>query len=55
MFNWIKDRLMEYSTHQGAIVAAVAACILFAGMPLMEVVLWGALVWGVWSVLKSEF
>ena len=49
--NWIKDRVVEDSTHQGIIVAAAAVAVLFFAIPLMDVVLWGALAWGAWSFL----
>ena len=51
--NWIKERVVEDSTHQGIIVAAGASAVLFFAIPLMEVCLYGALVWGVWSFLKK--
>ena len=51
--NWIKDRVVEDSTHQGIIAAAGASAVLLFAIPLMEVVLYGALVWGVWSFLKK--
>ena len=53
MSEWIADRIKEGSSHQGAIIAAGAALVLFAGMPLMKVGLYAALVWGVWSMLKK--
>ena len=52
--NWISDRVIEGSSHQGLMIAVVAALVLFGGMSLMKVVLWGALVWGVWSMLKRD-
>ena len=52
MSEWIADRIKEGSSHQGAIIAAGAALVLFAGMPLVEVGLYAALIWGVWSMLK---
>ena len=55
MIDWIKDRVSEDSSHQGVIVAAAAAAVLFGGIGLTKVILWGALVWGVWSVLKSDY
>jgi hypothetical protein len=55
MFDWIKERLAERSTHEGAIVAVAAAAILFANYPLMKVVLVAALVWGVYQVIRSEW
>jgi len=50
--NWISERVTEGSSHQGLMVAVVAALVLFGGMSLTKVVLWGALVWGVWSIMK---
>ena len=52
--DWIVDRIKEASTHNGVIVAAGAATVLFVGLSLTQVVLWGALAWGVWSVLRSD-
>ena len=54
MSNYIADRISEGSRHQGLMVAAAAALVLFGGMSLMKVVLWGALVWGVWSMMKKD-
>ncbi len=51
--NWIKERVVEDSTHQGIIVAAGAAAVLFFAIPLTQVILWGALAWGAWSFLKK--
>ena len=51
--NWIIERVGEDSTHQGIIAAVGASAVLFFAIPLMEVVLYGALVWGVWSFLKK--
>ena len=52
--NWISDRVVEGSSHQGAIVAAAACAVLFFGIPLTKVILWGALVWGIWSMFKKD-
>ena len=48
------DRMREASGHNGLIVAVGAAIVLFAGIPLTKVLLWGALIWGVWSMLRSD-
>ena len=54
MSNYIEDRFREGSSHQGLIVAAAAVAVLFFAVPLTKVVLWGALAWGVWSMVKSN-
>tara|TARA_B100000424_G_scaffold225138_1_gene185224 strand:+ start:1411 stop:1581 length:171 start_codon:yes stop_codon:yes gene_type:complete len=50
---WISDRIKEASSHQGAIVVAAAVAVLFFGYSLTQVILWGALAWGVWSMLRT--
>ena len=52
--NWISERVTEASSHQGLMVAIVAAMVLFGGFGLTKVLLWGALVWGVWSMFKRD-
>ena len=52
--NWISDRVKEGSSHQGLMVAAASVLVLFCGLSLTKVVVWGALVWGVWSMLKKD-
>ena len=54
MSNFILDRINESSSHQGLIIAAAACAVLFGGMGLTQVVLYGALAWGVWSMLKKD-
>ena len=54
MSKYIADRISEGSSHQGLIVAAAAVAVLFFAVPLTKVVLWGALAWGVWSMMKSN-
>ena len=52
--NFISERITEGSSHQGAIVVIAAGAVLFFAIPLTEVILWGALAWGVWSILKRD-
>ena len=54
MSSYISDRVKEASSHQGLIVAVAAAAVLFGGLSLTKVVLYGALVWGVWSMMKRD-
>ena len=54
MSNFISDRVSQGSSHQGLIVAVAAVAVLFFAVPLTKVILWGALAWGVWSMMKSS-
>ena len=54
MSNYISDRVGQGSSHQGLIVAAAAVAVLFFAVPLTKVILYGALAWGVWSMLKKD-
>ena len=51
--SFIGDRIGEASTHQGVIVVADVVAVLFFAIPLTKVILWGALAWGVWSVMRN--
>ena len=52
--DWITDRIREVSSGNGLIIALGAAAILFGGLGITKVLLWGALIWGVWSMLRSD-
>ena len=49
----IANRIKEASSHQGAIVAIAAIAVLWFAIPLTKVIIWGALAWGIWSMLKK--
>ena len=51
--SWISERIQEGTSHQGAIVVAAGVEVFFFAVPLTKVILWGALAWGVWSILKK--
>ena len=51
--SWISVSVNVGSSYQGIIVAAAAVAVLFFAVPLTKVILWGALAWGVWSILKK--
>ena len=54
MINWIVNRIKEASSQQGAIVVAAAVAIIWFAIPLTKVIVWGALAWGIWSILKQD-
>ena len=54
MSAWIANRIREASSHQGAIVVAAAVAVIWFAIPLTKVIVWGALAWGVWSILKQD-
>ena len=54
MSAWISQRIQEASSHQGAIVAAAAVAVIWFAIPLTKVIIWGALAWGISSMLIKE-
>ena len=54
MSNWIAGRVKEASSHQGAILVAAAVAVLWFAIPLTKVIVWGALAWGIWAILKQD-
>ena len=54
MSNWIGGRVKEASSHQGVILVAAAVAVLWFAIPLTKVIVWGALAWGIWSILKQD-
>jgi hypothetical protein len=53
MIEWIKERLKERTTLDGAVVIGLALTVLFAA-PVVKLVAWPALAWGVWTIWKNE-
>ena len=54
MTDWISQRVQEAPSHQGAMVVAAAVAVLWFAIPLTKVIVWGALAWGIWSMLKKD-
>lgn len=50
---WIKDRLVERTSLDGAILIAVGGVILLAG-PLAKIAAWAAIAYGAWTLVKGE-
>ena len=53
MTNWIKDRMTERTSWDGAALLAVGLIILVLG-PLAHYAAWAAIVYGGWTLWKSE-
>ena len=53
MINWVKKRVEERTSWDGAIVIAVClSIILFGG--IAKLAAWAGLVWGVYTLIKSQ-
>ena len=53
MKNWIKARIEERTTLDGAALIAVGLVVLIAG-PFAKLAAYGAIAYGVWTIWKSE-
>ena len=51
--NWIKDRLTERTSLDGAALIAVGVVIILAG-PFAKIAAYGAIAYGAWTIWKSE-
>ena len=53
MFTWIKDRLSERTSMDGAAIIAVALIVLFLS-PFAKIAAYAGIGYGLWSIWKSE-
>ena len=53
MIKWIKGRVGERTTWDGAVCVALGLMILFMA-PLAKIAAGVAIVWGLWTIWKSE-
>ena len=51
--NWVKDRLDERTSWDGAVLIAVGGVVLIAG-PIAKLAAWGAIGYGAWTLYKRE-
>ena len=51
--NWVKSRIDERTSWDGAVLIAVGVVILIAG-PFAKLAAWGAIVYGAWTLWKRE-
>ena len=50
----IKNRIKERSSWNGIIIGVPAVLVILGIVPLMKVIIWGALAWAVYNIWKSE-
>ena len=53
MISWIKNRISERTTWDGAVCIALGLLVLFL-TPLAKIAAGIAIAWGVWTMWKSE-
>mgnify|MGYP001254939481 FL=1 len=53
MISWIKNRISERTTWDGAVCIAMGLLVLFL-TPLAKVAAGVAIAWGLWTIWKSE-
>tara|TARA_B100000780_G_C21114685_1_gene450859 strand:- start:1994 stop:2161 length:168 start_codon:yes stop_codon:yes gene_type:complete len=53
MIEWIKARLAERTSWDGATIVAVSILVLL-GAPVVELLAWPALVYGLWTLYSEE-
>ncbi len=53
MKNWIKDRIEERTSWNGAMLVAVGVVVLIAG-PFAKLAAYAAIAYGAWTIFKKE-
>tara|TARA_X000001036_G_scaffold427216_1_gene455557 strand:+ start:4065 stop:4226 length:162 start_codon:yes stop_codon:yes gene_type:complete len=53
MITWIKNRISERTTWDGAVCVALGLLVLFM-TPLAKIAAGVAIAWGLWTIWKSE-
>tara|TARA_B100001559_G_scaffold46549_1_gene35066 strand:- start:5436 stop:5597 length:162 start_codon:yes stop_codon:yes gene_type:complete len=53
MITWIKNRISERTTWDGAVCVAMGLLVLFM-TPLAKIAAGAAIAWGLWTIWKSE-
>ena len=51
--NWIKERLEERTTYNGAVLIALGVVVLIAG-PFAKLAAYAAIAYGAWAIWKAE-
>ena len=53
MIDWVKARLAERTSWDGATIVAMSLMVLLAA-PILKLLAWPALVYGLWTLYKEE-
>ena len=53
MLDWVKNRLKERTSYDGAALIAVGLVVLFLG-PFASYVAWAAIAWGAWTMFNKQ-
>ena len=53
MLDWVKNRLKERTSYDGAALIAVGLVVLFLG-PFASYAAWAAVAWGAWSIWHKD-
>ena len=53
MIDWMKARLAERTSWDGATIIAVSVMVIIA-TPIVKLLAWPALIYGVWTLYKGE-
>ena len=53
MINWIKARLAERTSWDGATIIAISVMVIVAA-PIIKFLAWPALIYGAWTLYKGE-
>jgi hypothetical protein len=51
--DWIKERLKERTSLDGAVLIAAGAAFIVLG-PLAKIAAYGAIAYGIWTIVKKE-
>ena len=53
MLDWVKNRLKERTSYDGAALIAVGLVVLFLG-PFASYAAWAAVAWGAWTLFNKQ-
>ena len=54
LWNWIKARIIEWSSVDGALIVAVSLLVLLGQLDLLALLAWPALAFGIYRIVVAE-